>query len=126
MHFLPVRQRDPGMLFQEIMECGGARLLCAGYDELQALDSSTLPSKHSGLTVRPASLDVHGRVPLTSGATTFCNQEDKRAVLDIMLLGLAKLRAGALVAVEFAIVLAVVLVLGATAIPGLVRIRRRG
>jgi hypothetical protein len=57
---------------------------------------------------------------------TFCNREGQCAVLDIMVLGLVKLRAGALAAVEFAIVLAVVLVLGATAIPGLVRIRRRG
>jgi hypothetical protein len=42
-----------------------------------------------------------------------------------MVPGLAKLRAGAFATLEFAIVLAVVLVLGATAIPGLVRIRRR-
>jgi hypothetical protein len=32
----------------------------------------------------------------------------------------------ALAVIEFAIVLAVILVLGATAIPGLVRIRKRG
>jgi hypothetical protein len=39
--------------------------------------------------------------------------------------GLAKMKAGALATLEFTIVLAVVLVLGATAIPGLVRIRHR-
>gem|GEM_PF-2123893 len=43
-----------------------------------------------------------------------------------MVHGLARLMSAAATVVEFAIVLAVLLVLGATAIPGLVRIRRRG
>jgi len=43
-----------------------------------------------------------------------------------MVHGLARLMSAVLTVVEFAIVLAVLLVLGATAIPGLVRIRRRG
>jgi len=42
-----------------------------------------------------------------------------------MVQGLARLTSAALAAVEFALVLAVILVLGATAIPGLVRIRKR-
>jgi hypothetical protein len=62
---------------------------------------------------------------VTPVGTSFCNRKEQCAVSDIMVPGLAKLKAGALAAVEFAIVLAVVLVLGATAIPGLVRIRRR-
>jgi hypothetical protein len=42
-----------------------------------------------------------------------------------MLHGLARLGSAALTVAEFAIVLTVILMLGATAIPGLIRIRRR-
>jgi hypothetical protein len=42
-----------------------------------------------------------------------------------MVHGLAKLMSGILAVVEFAMVLAVLVVLGATALPGLVRIHRR-
>ena len=46
MQLLPVRQRDPRMLFQKIMQRGRARLLRARDDEIEPLNLSTFNAKH--------------------------------------------------------------------------------
>jgi hypothetical protein len=98
--------------------------LRTGDNEIEPLHFPTFDAKHA-----PNRDTAVGRCPrlssLTPVGTSFCNRQGQRAVLNIMVPGLAKLRAGVLATVEFIIVLAVLLVLGATAIPALVRIRRR-
>ena len=46
MEFLPVRQRDLGMLLQEMTQRSRARLLRAGDNEIEPLDFMTFQAEH--------------------------------------------------------------------------------
>jgi hypothetical protein len=64
-------------------------------------------------------------LPYARGDKFFVTGKRTPRSLLIMVRALAKLTWAAFAVVEYAIILAVLLVLGATAIPGLVRIRKR-
>jgi hypothetical protein len=123
MQLLPVGQRDLRMLFQKIMQRSRAGLLRAGDDEIEPLNLSTFNAKH--VFNRDTALS---RCPRLSSSNqlrqVFVTGKRAPQSLLIMVHALARVTSTALAVVEFAIILAVLLVLGATAIPGLVRVRK--